>query len=430
MTGSPQKRKFSWALGGRFLLAFVGLFGCYRLIYDSVNSGLSRLLSTTAIVQSNVRAADFAVSLAPDDPEAHYTRALSLVNLNRVSDAILEFGQATRLRPYHYYEWLDLGVSLDRSGDQAGGASALAESIRLAPFFAQPRWQLGNILYRQGRYGEAFVELRRGAASNPNLFGGLVELAWAATNGDVNEMQELVQPQNGRNHLELASFLAKQGKGAQAITEVREAGDPKDDDERTILREIIAGLLSSKQFDDAYAVWATVHHVASDRTQARIVNGDFAETILQNDPGFNWQLGVVQNVSVAIDPSGPDNVGRSLCVNFSGDSVAASRLITQIILLQPGTKYSLSFKAKAESLVTGGPPVVRVLDELGSESKSLGQSAPLSPGTTGWKDYQFEFSTDERTSAVVIALQRLDCNQPSCPIFGKLWLSNLVVTKR
>src|SRR5207244_3907645 len=161
-------------------------------------------------------AADAAVNLTPSDPEAHYLRALSLVNLERLNDAVVELQQATTLRPHDYYEWLDLGVTLERLGDQTAAVAALKESIRLAPSFAQPRWQLGNLLYRQGRYPEAFAELRLGARSNPGLAEGMMELAFASSDGNIETLEGFVQPANARTHLLLARFLVKQGNGADA----------------------------------------------------------------------------------------------------------------------------------------------------------------------------------------------------------------------
>src|SRR5256885_1072901 len=128
---SKLKKTIGWREVLRFALAFVALFGCYRLIVASATAGVSRLFSTSAIIQANVGAADVAVRLAPGDPEAHYTRALSLVNLRRLDEAVLELKQATFLRPYHYYEWLDLGVTLERTGDQPAAMLALKESVRL-----------------------------------------------------------------------------------------------------------------------------------------------------------------------------------------------------------------------------------------------------------------------------------------------------------
>jgi hypothetical protein len=429
---SRLKRKIGWRHILRFCLALVGLFCCYRLTVDAASSGLSRLLSTTAIIQSKIGPADMAVRLAPDDPEAHYTRALSLVNLERLDDAVAELRQTTRLRPSHYYEWLDLGVTLDRLGDQTAAVAALRESVRLAPSFAQPRWQLGNLLYRQGRYPEAFAELRLGAKSNPGLVEGMMQLAWVAAEGDVGSFETLVNPDSGRRHLELASFLAKQGKGAEAARQVREAGEPQDQEERAILHQTISALLAAELFPEAYYAWATTHRQTVDnssKASVQFLNGSFVEPIIQDDPGFGWQLPVVQNISASIDPSGPSPGTASIRLEFGGDSTPGSEAIHQLILLSPNSQYSLSFMARAMDLVSGGPPVILALSAQSKTRKILGQSEPLSRGTSGWTAYKVDFSTDENTSAVLISLQRLTCNQSPCPIFGKLWLSGFSLVK-
>jgi tetratricopeptide (TPR) repeat protein len=429
---SRAKRKIGWRQVLRVLVALAGLFCCYRLIVDAGTTGVSRLLSTSAIFQSTIAPADAAVRLTPTDPEAHYTRALALVNLERLGDAVGELQQATRLRPHHYYEWLDLGVTLDRLGDQTAAVAALEESIRLAPFFSQPRWQLGNLFFRQGRYQEAFGELRLGAKSNPDLFEGMVALAWAAADGDVGTMEGLIQPDSTRRHLLLARFLARQGKGADVARHMKEAGKPQDADDRAIMHEIISSLLGAEQFSDAYSAWAAAHLLTIDgnaKASVGFLNGDFLEPIRQDDPGFGWQLPVVPNFSASIDPAGPTPSTRSLRLDFGGDSDPATRLLYQLVLLEPNTPYSLSFSTRAENLVSGGPPVMLALT-AGKNPRILGRSEPISPKTGGWDSGKMDFSTDGNTSAVVVALQRVPCNQTPCPIFGKLWLSGFFLAKK
>jgi Flp pilus assembly protein TadD len=431
MIDSRARKRRVWGHVLRFSLAVLGLIGCYRLIEDAARTGVSRLFSTTSIIQSSIEAADEAVRLAPSDPEAHYTRALALVNLDRLSDAIVELRQATRLRSHHYYEWLDLGVTLDRMGDAEGADVALKESVRLAPNFAQPRWQLGSHLYRQGLYEEAFAELRLGAASNPKLTEALEELAWVAANGDVATIEGLIQPSNRRSHLELASFLAKRGKGSDAVRQVREAGVPEDEVGRTLLHKTISELFAARLFSDAYGVWEASHPDSTNsgsRQSGQFLNGDFVEPIIQDDPGFGWQVLAVPGVGISIDPSGPVTGARSVRIEFSGDIPPGSRSISQMVLVQPNSRYSLSFKARSENLLSGGPPVISALD-ASNDTKILGQSKPLSPGTGEWSTYQFDFSTDESTAAVIIALQRLSCNQSPCPVFGRLWLSSFSLSK-
>lgn len=426
---SPSKRKIGWTIV-RIIVAIVGLVCVFKFMQQSAGAGLARLFSTSAIFQATLDPADRAVRFAPNDPEAHYTRALALVNRERLSEAVAELQQAIQLRPHHYYEWLDLGVTLDRLDDQTGAAAALRESIRLAPSFAQPHWQLGSLLYRQGRYDEAFAELRLGASSNPNLFEGMLDLAWVAVDSDVRAFEGLVQPVSARHHLELANFLAMQGKGADAARQVREAGGATDDTERTLVNQTITRLLAAQLFSDAYDAWRTAHGRPAGIGAVELMNGEFVEAIKQNDPGFGWQVTVTPNIVVTVDPAGPSAGARSLRIEFAGDSAPGIQLVHQLMLLQPNTPYSLSFIARSEDLVSGGPPAVLVYDAGGNATKILGQSKPLSVGTSEWTAYQVDFVTVENTAAASIVLQRAACSQTPCPIFGKLWLSKFSVTKK
>ena len=420
-----MKSKLPWRQILRFVFALVALFCCYQLIVFSARAGYSRLLSTVAIIQPNIEPADKAVRLTPNDPEAHYTRALSLVNKQRLGEAVRELQEAIRLRPHHYYQWLDLGVTLQRLEKDSEGAAALKESIRLAPSFAQPHWQLGSLLYREERFDDAFQELRLGAKSNPNLVSAMLDLAWVAAAEDVVRFESLIQPDSARGHLEMAEFLARQGKGTESVKHARAGGFPHDEEELSLLRRTISDLLSSGNAEEAFETWL-LSHPNSRGSKGQIVNGSFVEAILANDPGFGWQILRPANVAISIDLAGPTANMRSLRIEFSGDS--QNQIFYQRVLLSPNSHYSLSFSAKAEKLVSGGPPVVAALD-TSSSPVILGQSKPLSPGSDDWTSYVVAFSTREKGSNVMISLQRAPCSPSPCPVFGKLWLSGFSLTK-
>jgi Tfp pilus assembly protein PilF len=385
-------------------------------------------MSLNAIVQFAVEPADQAVALTPNDPEAHYTRGLELVNLKRLDEASNELREATRLRPYHYYEWLDLGVTLDRLGDQTGAETALKQSIYLAPSFAQPRWQFGNLLFRQGRYQEAFEQLRSATHSNPKLFTGMLDLAWVAAENRFDAFQSLVEPQTRGNHLEMASFLATHGQAPDAAREVAVAGAPKNSYERLLLQQTISTLLAARQFSDAYTAWMVTHPTAS-KAPGQVQNGNFMDPIVKDEVGFGWQLPPVPGVTVFIDPVGPDSHCRSLVLNYSGDPAHSAQPTFQLVLLEPHSRYSLALSARTENLISGGPPVIQMLDVSGKTPIILAQSKPLSAGTSEWVDYRVDFSTKDDTSVGVISLQRIPCNESPCPIFGKLWLSRFTLAK-
>ena len=382
----------------------------------------------TATVQTNIEAADLAVRLTPNDPEAHYTRAIVLGNLERLSEASVELNHAISLRPHHYYEWLDLAVTMDRLGDQPAAVKAVGESIRLAPSFAQPRWQSGNLLFREGKYDEAFVQLRLGANSNTNLIPSLLVLGWVAADGDVRVAESLIQPRTPLMHLAFAKYLAEQGRGADAAQQAKAAGQPQDETERNLFYHTIEILINSKEFANAYLIWSIRHPSAGDMRMVTLLNGDFSEPIEKNDFGFGWQLAVVPNLTVNIDPNGPRSKGRSLQMRFSGDSDPSSDLIHQLILVEAKGRYTLTFLARTRDLVTGGPPIIAVLD-ASNPGRILSQTKPVSTGTTDWANYRSDFVCDAEVSAVIVVVRRIACPQAACPVFGDLWLGGFTLTK-
>ena len=402
-------------------LLIFGIFLCYRLGTDSARTGLARLYSTMAIVGSSLPSADNAVRLAPTDPEAHYTRGLTLVNLQRLDEAIAELREAVNLRPHHYYQWLDLGVTLDRSDDTTGAIAAFNHAIQLAPSFAQPHWQFGNLLFREGRYDEAFPQLRLGIQSNPALFESMMQLAWSVSSEDVAKFEQLVEPKSREDRLRLARFLAKRGEGSAAAGEVQRAGQPETRFEFKLVQETITQLLSAKDLTNAYVAWVASHSAAKAQS-GQLINGDFVDPIRQEDPGFGWQLLGITDVSASIDSTGPTPNTRSIRFDFRGDTPPGALILSQMVLVQRNTRYSLTFMAKTSELVSAGPPVVNVLTGGSQPVRILGRSEGAILGVDSWRPYRIEFATDEKTSAIVVALQRAPCDQNPCQIFGRLWL--------
>jgi len=80
----------------------------------------------------------------------------------------------------------------------------------------------------------------------------------------------------------------------------------------------------------------------------------------------------------------------------------------------------LSFAVRTKDLVTGGPPVILVIDAINNQV--LGRSENLPTATTPWRTVNLNFNTTSTSQAVIIRLQRNNCDSSPCPIFGTLWL--------
>ena len=139
--------------------------------------------------ESNFDAAGLATSLGPSDPLTHWRAAQVLqknLPLDQQGPAIAEYQKAVALSPNDYRYWMSLGTAYERAGEVSKGEEALKHAITLAPSYSFPHWYLGNLLLRNGRYDEAFAELRVASKEDPELQSQLFGLAWAVYGDDLD----------------------------------------------------------------------------------------------------------------------------------------------------------------------------------------------------------------------------------------------------
>ncbi|HEY6231420.1 MAG TPA: hypothetical protein VIW64_09150, partial [Pyrinomonadaceae bacterium] len=106
--------------------------------------------------------------------------------------------------------------------------------------------------------------------------------------------------------------------------------------------------------------------------------------------------------------------------------LANSGWLSQLILVEPSKRYRINFASRSQDVVSGGLPFLLVSDAAG-DARQLGKSAPLAKGASGWQTYSVEFTTPEKTTAVLLSVQRENCTTSPCPIFGSIWLDSFSI---
>ncbi|HEV2904668.1 MAG TPA: carbohydrate binding domain-containing protein [Pyrinomonadaceae bacterium] len=414
----------------RLPILIVGLAACAWGVFSAAREGAAQLLAGRALLTEKASDADGAVAYGPEVPEARYARAI-LLELSKNSESVNELERAAALRPQDYALWLELGNARDRIGDTAGAIAAFIESTKVAPFYAQPRWQLGNALFRAGRNADAVKELRLAAESNPKLALPALALAWTALDGNVVDVERAFTSQSPAMETALARFLVKRGKIAEAMRHFRAAGGISADEQRAMIND----LLAAKNFEAAYEVWG----VSRNRRLgvAEIDNGGFEESIMLDQTGFAWQL--VQNrqgIQASLDPSDRRSGSYSLRVDWSGNGDTLLPIVSQLVLVEAGSRYQLRFAARGAELMMLGLPMASVVDASDAAAHSgdyrtfaLASSPALLKGTNAWQDYSVEFSTAASTRAVIIRIHRENCSIQPCPGFGHAWFDDFSLTK-
>jgi tetratricopeptide (TPR) repeat protein len=415
----------------RFLFAAIIILSCAFAIRTSWRAGVGRLLARdlSRNVQADQNAqrdqADRVVGLSPRDPETHSVRALVYYRANDLKETIAELQQSVMLRPSDYLLWLQLGRARDEAGDVQGAKLALQQATALAPYYSDPRWQYGNVLYRAGHVDEAFRELRRAAAAEPSLFPVLMDLAWG-TYSDPAAVEKIIAPGTDVLRLSLARFFVTRGRTNEALALFRASGGSATEERKQLLKE----LLKNKQFTAAYEVWKTDHAGAAGANANNIVNPGFEDRISLAEKSFGWwQEKRQEKVSLSLDTKRPRSGASCLFVEWSGDSPAGSAVLSQLVLTQPSTRYRLSFFARTEDVVTAGLPVITITDASDKDARLLGQSQTLPQGTTSWNQYDAVFETSTTTEAVLLNIQRQSCPPGPCPIFGMAWFDDFILRK-
>ena len=390
--------------------------------HDNVNDLAMRL----AAVTDAKGAAERAVALQPADAEGHAYLAEVLQQVDDYQRARDEFERSVQLRPRDYYLWMLLGVTRDQNQDQAGALRALQQSVALAPSYAQPRWQLGNLLLRMGQLDQAFVELRQAAQSNPSLWPNIDDLAWGVYGHDVNTLVSVIRPETDTARMALALFLAHHIEGAAALGQFRDTRFRSDKRTQSLIDE----LLQARAFQEAFEVWAGIHGVSLTDGGA-IRDGGFEGVLTVGQTGFGWQITPnLTNVILSIDEGAHQSGVRSLRLDFRGNSDAASPLVTQIILVKPQTRYHLGLFALSKEFVSAAGPVITLVDASDPKTAVLAQSPPLRSDPNVWREFAIDFTTNAGTQAIAITLAREACANNPCPAFGTVWLDSIVLTTR
>ncbi|HEY0099889.1 MAG TPA: O-antigen ligase family protein [Pyrinomonadaceae bacterium] len=404
------------------------LLCCGALMWATARAGLSRRYSVGQAHDYSLSLAERAIRLSPHDPTARYFRAELLLASGRNDAAREELQRAAELRPRLYSLWLRLGLVREAGGDLRGAMAALQEGVRLAPFYAEPRWVLGGALLRAGERERAFAEFSRAVASDPDFPPQALELLWEASGGDADAMAQAISPHTATARTALARFFVKRGAASGAAAALlRQAGHDAGEARRVITSELIA----AKKFREAYDFWSSgrVGGAGAGRGEAGfITDGGFEGEINPQEFGFGWRVEASPGgLTVSSDTQGARAGARSLRLDFNGEGWAQSPLISQMVLVEKDSRYRLSFAARVQGMKSVWPPVLSMRDADSGEE--LASPIPLRGKTTGWQEFNVEFKTATTTAAVLFAIERQQCAAPPCWHTGRIWLDEFSLQK-
>jgi tetratricopeptide (TPR) repeat protein len=403
------------------LLVILAIVLCLWTIRASAVFGVSRALVKYSLVIQDADAARQATQTAPQDAQTHIAAATIASLAGNTEESIAALEHAAAVRPADHSIWLALGIKRDEAGDKPGALAAFDEAVRRAPFYARPRWQRGNLLLRAGRRDEAFRDLGQAATSNPELVPRLIDLAWSVSLGDPDTTEQLMPMNAPERRIAFARLLAREHRFPDAVRQFALSGRNNTE----IASELVQELLSRGGYAEAYEVWKTTAPAGSD-LNSLIYDGGFEGPLLKDERAFGWRVTAnLKGARVMPDATDRQSGATSLLIEFEGELNSAT-LLSQLVIVKPATRYQISFATKAKNIVSGGPPIVNVIDASGQQL--LAKSEALNKDFGSWRLISFEFTTDDNMRAVMINLGRESCTTATCPIFGSLSLDSFSLT--
>lgn len=385
--------------------------------------------------ENNLHVAEMAASLAPKDPLAHWRLAQATqknLPLDQQSQAIAEYEKAVALSPNDYRFWMALGTASEQVGDAVKAERALKQAVALAPAYAYPRWYLGNLLLRSGRYDEAFVELRLASEADVEFQPQQFNLIWEIYGSDPEGLKKAVG-ENAAARAKFALYLVGQQKYEEGLRLWDSlSADDKRANKRTA-EAIVNSLVTTWRYHDALKVWNDIAPNEKFRTEVgRVFDPGFEDaSSYGSEAAFGWQVRQVQQVQVGIDPVKSHSGTNSLRLTFNVRSNIEDINVSQLVPVATNTEYDFEFYIATEKLETGGPTLVQIVDPTTSGVLITSPGAP--GGTSEWTRVALTFKTGDQTEAVLIKIVRPSCGTkeaPICPIFGSVWYDDFSFKRR
>ena len=370
----------------------------------------------------NVDLAQMATRWGPADPFTHWrlgVAAQSDFTAANIQETVHQFGFAVRLSPNDFRYWDEYGRALEASGDSGAAEKALRRSVDLAPNYYYPRWHLGNLLLREGKFEEAFANLFRAAAANEELWPQVFNLAWQAYDQNVDRIaNDACKQSSVRAMFSIYLVGVKKFDDAVRLWKTLSGWDRSQLAGRGL--ELRQALIAAKQFRAALDITRDVEPGNSGISEPeKFLNGGFENALaLPTTHFFGWTIGSTGQAAMSIDGSG-HNSTHSLQIVFNATNKLDRVNASQTLVVQPNSQYHLEYFVRTEKLSSASPPVVLVLDA--ADGNSLGVSEAASPGTNDWKKLSVDFKT-RNSDGITIVIGRLPCSVSDiCPLFGTTW---------
>lgn len=155
-----------------------------------------------------------------------------------------------------------------------------------------------------------------------------------------------------------------------------------------------------------------------------IYDGTFAQNFRQH--AFTWRSSSDRSFKYNFEPASAGLSNRTLHYRFTGWDNPEISYISQVIPLEGGRMYSLTFEMKSDRLTTDKRPFMEVAGFNCNDSTHV-ETEMVAP-VQEWKKIRLDFDVPKRCSAVMLRFRRQESLQIDNRLAGDIWLRSLEIT--
>ena len=187
------------------------------------------------------------------------------------------------------------------------------------------------------------------------------------------------------------------------------------------IQDVVHFLVTQKEVPPAAAIWAQYAGVTD------ITNPGFESEITRR--GFDWRYPVKHDHRWSLErvPETAAEGNAAARLFFSGEENIDFHELYQIVPIQPGASYRLTYQWKSEKITTDMRPFVEI---YGYDCDGLYAKGPMVMESPDWQTEIVAFTPPETCGAVVLRLRRLKSKRFDSKIAGSLWLDDFHLDTR
>ena len=360
-----------------------------------------------------------AVQIDPEGPGAHYL--LGVIYANNPEQQDLELAQhhlerATTLNPYNWWYWMELGEVYEISGMRVKSEQSYAKAVEINPEAADYHWRFANFYLRNGALGKAIPEFQKALELEPKQYMEQALALLSKAGVSDNKILEM-WPEDRYSRIVLIKFLMGRlwppwDSPGHIVDEValKEEWEKLFEDPK--IPTVVEGdfyiryLADKGRLSEAKSEWLRLNE--ENLFESLVWNGEFKAPMSGRVLGWEYDT-----EWVCSPKSGEDGIIK---IEFQGKKNLNFDGFKQLVVLEEGENYELSFRARSEGISTDQG----LYFEITKDFVLLRTKQIL--GNTPWTEYSNKFKAPKGVRFVILSLRRYPSKRIDNKLKGAFWL--------